>query len=240
MKIHGKEDEQVDETTVKCMVCDKIVKTENFKRHRAVNHTNYSRRGKCILCYRTFSHIDTHITKVHKKEKAFFYKDITAGDLKFECPKCKYKFVSQKILRTHVAQHDYKDLEILKTTCFDRDTLTFKCCLCLTKISSSISYITRHALTYHKNEIDQMKDPPSKDVFQYQCPECSLQAFSENSVLVHRLLEHYAIESDDLSCRFCETSFKNQTGALAHRIKIHKDELELFHVTFSNEDNDLT
>ena len=235
LKIHGKEDEKVDETSVKCMVCDQIVKTETLKNHKAKNHAIYSRKGKCILCYRTFSNINIHIKVVHKKEKAFFHKKITKGDLKFDCPKCNYKFVSKKILKTHLAQHDYKDLEILKTTCFDKDTSTFKCCLCFTKIKSSISHISRHALAYHKDEIDQMKDPPSKNVFQYQCPECKLKAFSENSVLVHRLLEHYAIDSDDLACKFCETSFKNQTGALSHRIKIHKDEIELFQATFSDE-----
>ena len=239
LKIHGKKDEQVDETSIKCMVCNQIVKSDNIKNHRAVYHNIHSRRGKCNLCHKTFFDVKIHNRRAHKKEKAIFSKEITEGDLKFECKKCKNKFLSQKILRTHLNHHNYKDLEILKTTCFDKDTSTYKCCLCFTNIPSSIASISRHALCYHKDEIDQMKDPPSKNVFQYKCPECSLKVFSENSVLVHRLIEHFAIDSDDLTCRFCETSFKTQTGALMHRLKIHKDDLELFQATFSIEDKNL-
>ena len=159
---------------------------------------------------------------------------ITDEDLKFSCTKCDYKFVSKGLVESHIRQHNYEDLAELRSTCYDKETTQFKCCLCQKTNIKTFSLMVSHAMIYHKEEIDLMKKPLNEDDLKFECPECSGKACTKNSILVHRLLEHY--NNDVLTCNLCEKNFKNRSGAFSHRVKIHNHELELLNATFTDDD----
>ena len=253
--VHGKKEEIIDENHVRCMVCSEVVKTgETLRNHRKIHvkkvhkmditcklcqsvfykrklylrhlvsvHKSkgrVSRRKQCNLCYKEVNYVKGHKLKVHQAEKEFLGREITEDDLKYPCNKCEYKFVSEALLKSHMKQHD--ELEILKTTCYDKETSKYQCCLCY-KDFQTFSNIASH-IHFHKDEMDLLKNPPEER--DQSCPECDLKFPTENSVFVHRLLEHYQV--NDTTCTLCDFTFKTIQGAQIHRLNIHNKELELF------------
>ena len=68
------------------------------------------KKGKeCNLCYKKMKELNRHKEVMHAAEKEFLEREITEEDLKYDCTKCTYKFVSQAILNNHMKQHDYGD-----------------------------------------------------------------------------------------------------------------------------------
>jgi len=220
-----------------CTYCNSVFFERNvYKCHILAVHKVKNKTGRrCNLCYKEVGDVYNHKKTVHAAEKEFLVRKISDEDLKFQCSKCQYKFVSQEILNAHQRQHEYEDFEFLKTTCLDKDTSKFQCCLCFTKIKS-FSHMTRHAMIYHKDEMDLLKTPPTDKKPQNECQECGLKTFTENSLLFHRLKEHYGVQ--DSTCKLCNVTFKNKTGAFSHRVKVHRDELEILNKVFDeNERN---
>ena len=225
----------------KCEFCPgEVFKKKAYKLHMRKLHNKMVKTShlsfKCRLCYtqvQSKSILKTHIKNVHSKEAYFLDGEITDEDLQFACTECPDKFVSESILKAHLRRHQNDEYEFLRERCFvDK---SFQCNLCYTKFAK-FSEMILHATSYHKEEIEFVKNQPDNSDLVIDCPECDLKFVSTNSVLYHRLKIHFS--SNDTHCRLCEKTMKNQTGIFLHKLKVHKNELEVFNKDLTEDDRD--
>ena len=105
--VHGKKDELVGDTHIKCMVCQKIVGKRKISEHK-LRHVQVD-RFHCVLCYTSFSSQSNrrqHIIKIHNsdEEQQFLNSDRSTDKLEYECHRCSLKFLTEKLLGSHLSK----------------------------------------------------------------------------------------------------------------------------------------
>ena len=200
----------------------------------------------CKLCHREFfrkNKLQAHKQKFHKYELKFFDTETTDAELTFPCTKCNGKFISENSLKIHLQQQhhftkfNYSDFEFLKSQCYNETLNKFQCSLCYEEIQPYATMV-RHVAGWHKKEIDLLRNISSKVKSLFSCPECEKTFKTKNSKFVHRILNHYNLKGT--YCNLCDVRFVNQMGALMHRKRIHKNELQALKETFSDKEKHYT
>ena len=193
----------------------------------------------CKLCHREFfrkNKLQAHKQKFHKYELKYFDTETTDAELTFSCSKCKDKFISENSMKIHLQQQhhftkfNYKDFDFLKSQCYNETINKFQCSLCYEEIQAYATMV-RHVAGWHKKEIDLLRNISSKVKSLFSCPECEKTFKTKNSKFVHRILNHYNLKGT--YCNLCDVQFVNQMGALMHRKRIHKNELQALKENFS-------
>ena len=193
----------------------------------------------CKLCHREFfrkNKLQAHKQKFHKYELKYFDTETTDAELTFSCSKCKDKFISENSMKIHLQQQhhftkfNYRDFEFLKSQCYNETINKFQCSLCFEEIQAYATMV-RHVAGWHKKEIDLLRNISSKVKSLFSCPECEKTFKTKNSKFVHRILNHYNLKGT--YCNLCDVQFVNQMGALMHRKRIHKNELQALKENFS-------
>ena len=193
----------------------------------------------CKLCHREFfrkNKLQAHKQKFHKYELKYFDTETTDAELTFSCSKCKDKFISENSMKIHLQQQhhftkfNYKDFDFLKSQCYNETINKFQCSLCFEEIQAYATMV-RHVAGWHKKEIDLLRNISSKVKSLFSCPECEKTFKTKNSKFVHRILNHYNLKGT--YCNLCDVQFVNQMGALMHRKRIHKNELQALKENFS-------
>ena len=193
----------------------------------------------CKLCHREFfrkNKLQAHKQKFHKYELKYFDTEMTDAELTFSCSKCSDKFISENSMKIHLQQQhhftkfNYKDFDFLKSQCYNETINKFQCSLCYEEIQAYATMV-RHVAGWHKKEIDLLRNISSKVKSLFSCPECEKTFKTKNSKFVHRILNHYNLKGT--YCNLCDVQFVNQMGALMHRKRIHKNELQALKENFS-------
>ena len=193
----------------------------------------------CKLCHREFfrkNKLQAHKQKFHKYELKYFDTETTDAELTFSCTKCNDRFISENSLKIHLLQQhhftkfNYRDYDFLKSQCYNETINKFQCSLCFEEIQAYATMV-RHVAGWHKKEIDLLRNISSKVKSVFSCPECEKTFKTKNSKFVHRILNHYNLKGT--YCNLCDVQFVNQMGALMHRKRIHKNELQALKENFS-------
>ena len=193
----------------------------------------------CKLCHREFfrkNKLQAHKQKFHKYELKYFDTETTDAELTFSCSKCNDKFISENSMKIHLLQQhhftkfNYRDFDFLKSQCYNETINKFQCSLCFEEIQAYATMV-RHVAGWHKKEIDLLRNISSKVKSVFSCPECEKTFKTKNSKFVHRILNHYNLKGT--YCNLCDVQFVNQMGALMHRKRIHKNELQALKENFS-------
>ena len=193
----------------------------------------------CKLCHREFfrkNKLQAHKQKFHKYELKYFDTETTDAELTFSCTKCNDRFISENSLKIHLLQQhhftkfNYRDYDFLKSQCYNETINKFQCSLCFEEIQAYATMV-RHVAGWHKKEIDLLRNISSKVKSLFSCPECEKNFKTKNSKFVHRILNHYNLKGT--YCNLCDVQFVNQMGALMHRKRIHKNELQALKENFS-------
>ena len=200
----------------------------------------------CKLCHREFfrkNKLQAHKQKFHKYELKYFDTETTDAELTFSCSKCNDKFISENSMKIHLLQQhhftkfNYRDFDFLKSQCYNETINKFQCSLCYEEIQAYATMV-RHVAGWHKKEIDLLRNISSKVKSLFSCPECEKTFKTKNSKFVHRILNHYNLKGT--YCNLCDVQFVNQMGALMHRKRIHKNELQALKENFSVKEKQYT
>ena len=97
---HNKRDEVVSATTVRCMICENIVKKKQLIGHR---RTHLEKKVECSLCFIQLkkSSRKAHEENIHISEEEKHFLKTGEGSFEIDCSKCPRKLLNEKSLEIH-------------------------------------------------------------------------------------------------------------------------------------------
>merc|ERR1712150_240444 len=166
----------------KCMVCLRAVKTKNISEHRNIHKT---------------------------EEEQQYLRDGTDDQLRFPCPSCSLKFLTENLRARHEAGAHRSPARAVV-----RERQTVPCNLCYVDFKRP-SQLKEHRERIHTTEeeistfyIEEIK----VSLLTHQCRFCDKKFFSKNALGYHRQVRHREqTRRDDnyeISCEFCSKVFK--------------------------------
>ena len=245
--VHGKKDELVGDTHIKCMVCQKIVGKRKISEHK-LRHVQVE-RFHCVLCYTSFSSQSNrrqHIKKIHNsdEEQQFLNSDRSTDKLEYECHRCSLKFLSEKLLGSHLSKCSGKTKKKkLKGFKIKKEPVSIKikvepvssvqkCRLCYRNFTSR-SNLRRHCEKVHGAGEERefiTKDITEADL-RFNCKNCPKRFVTESLLTRHALKHSIKCEKiegmiGNLKCYFCDENFSDGKKRIKHCYDQHgkKDE----------------
>ena len=227
-KIHGKKDDIVNESQVKCMVCDKIVSKKNHKNHKKshlkISAVRDDRGYKCEFCPGEVFKKKAY--KIHMKR--LHNKMVKTSHLSFKCKLCYNQVQSKGTLKTHIKTVHSKDAHFLEREITDED-LQFPCTECPDKFVSE-SILKAHLRRHQNDEYEFLRERCSVDK-SFQCNLCYTKFNRFSEMILHATSYHKEEiefvknqpDSSDLviDCPECDLKFVSTNSVLYHRLKIH-------------------
>ena len=234
---------------LKCTECEKMFISEESKAvHRKLAHLQLVSKGKeCHICHfvmKNKSNMKSHLKKVHKKEKEYWYQTIPENMLKFECTTCGLKFISKSILQLHTNRHLAQKFEFLRKTSLNDETKKYQCKLCFTEFSL-FDKLKMHFSSIHHDDMELLKkEKLTEEDMTFPCSQeaCTVRLPSQSSISYHLKNVHnkmtkkinakkkYKVkaESKERFCQLCGIMYKKPHFFQAHKKKVHACELEAF------------
>ena len=135
------------------------------------------------------------------------------GEFTFECKKCSFKFLNEKLLEYHQTMFLCKKL--LKEHNMKNDKLIPKsevkvCKLCFKKFETESRY-NSHMRTSHKGERHLFFEDTSLLEANFSCEVCSLKFLTENSLRAHITGHKFAMK-----CFYCNFEAENRDSFDSH------------------------
>ena len=216
------------ELTHSCKFCSKKFYSQPSlvfhcrQKHKKTLPTGSS-SSKCKLCYRMFSNISNlqrHTEKIHRKEAEFLSGEIRTGDLKFACPQCEARFVSERIRERHLAEHKLDKYQHLKSKSYHKKLYT--CQLCYSKYSH-FSLLSQHFEKIHSQELSLLEANIEDSELVFKCDECDLKFLKNSFLSYHKARKHQETEKTDNYCRLCRHNLTKSSKLASHNKRIHDD-----------------
>ena len=253
-KIEGKLDLQCEHCS-KTFLSANILQLHVTKKHggsASIKELHTKRKSTpnvyCKLCYVNFNNnanLRRHVETVHKNDQQFLERDLTENDLKFPCVKCDKKFVSEAILRNHLAFHKQVEFaEIRKKSLVNK---SFNCSLCHSEYKD-FRTLAKHIEKIHEEDRDLMERDIDESELVFQCDECSLKFLKESFLSYHKERKHNhqaefnrkyyrkCYKNKRYTCNLCYCNYKDTSALIKHFSKIHAGEEALLEAEISEED----
>ena len=225
---HGKKDQILSATQVRCMVCEKVVSKSNLSQHKK-SHLSMSTRFqkyKCEFCpgtvFRKISY-KLHMRRLHNKK-------VKTSELSFKCKLCYIQFQSNGNLKTHLKTIHAKEVHFIDREITEED-LKFPCTKCADRFVSE-DILKTHIRKHQNDEFEFLRDLSyDGNDNSYKCLLCYSQ-FSNFSELKTHVTSYHKEEinfvkeqpqDDDLihDCPECDLKFVSSNSMIYHRIKVH-------------------
>ena len=182
-----------------------------------------SSTSKCKLCYKMFSNISNlqrHTEKIHRNEAEFLSVEISPADLKFGCPRCEARFVSEEIREQHLDEHKLEKYQHLKSKSYHKKFYT--CQLCYSKYPK-FSLLSRHFENIHSHELSLLEADIAESDLVFPCDECDLKFLKNSFLLHHKARKHNESEKTDNYCHLCRHNLTKSSKLISHNKRIHSD-----------------
>ena len=218
-----------------CKKCDKkfvrpsILKYHQNRIHRLHLNPNIKEK-ECKLCYKLFNNarnLKSH-TKIHKKDKAAFSREICDSDLKFECKEegCEMKFISENILKYHYRSVHGEGVFLEFRHLKQEGQKVHTCPLCFIKYKS-FHNMHRHLTERHKEEKELLKSDGGLPEPKYKCSDCDKSFVTMSLLQFHtdRIHKNKTIETkvaERWACNYCPEIFSTCSLVKAHSLAEHK------------------
>ena len=184
---------------------DTLLSSQSGKRKIKITSAN------CPLCHKTIKdkyHVKGHLSKMHKHEKEYWFKEIPKDVLIYSCPDCSSYFVSKNCLDLHNAS---AHMSLISDS---------QCHLCLKNIKEKKMKI--HLKNAHRKESQYWFKRVPDEQLKIPCPDCSNKFVSKSSLQLHKTASHEKrIESAD--CHLCYRVLKDKYYLKPHMRNMHKD-----------------
>ena len=227
---HGKQDEPVGTNSLKCLVCQKIVKKMNLPAHKSRHAT--TRTFECLKCHANFSgksNLRIHERKPHR----------------YKCVTCNFKFINKERLLNHqakkcgrgITEDVTKDILVAQTRKEHPNSSGYSntkdqtyCILCYRDYSSA-SNLNQHRLRLHKTEQEMrtfIRTKLAEDQLHFPCVHCGKNFLLEHILDHHVRYSHSSKKRGFVSCQYCDRQFKwkNRKNLKTHIKNIHQEEIE--------------
>ena len=227
-EVHGKQDEDMGNDTVKCMYCEKILTKGAIYSHRQFHITQ---PVKCKICYvsaKSKHSLYYHVRELHKSdlEKSFLEKGCPSNMLTLPCEKCDLKFLTEKLLQKHNSRDHGPQKQVSPQALFMQPKLPSFCILCHFEFPSN-SKLAEHRVKTHttREEIatfDQTEIDDSK--FRMTCSYCEKKFMNITCLKYHRQFTHKGeAKLEEVNCEFCNKTFKwkNKANLKKHIQSLH-------------------
>jgi uncharacterized Zn-finger protein len=237
-KIH-KEDQDafgkeisIQDLTVVCSqsTCGQKFVSENILKY----HTNSVHREKefkhlrnttaklhtCPLCYtefKSFYTMHSHILDIHDEDKDLLKTNGGLDNPKYECDKCKKRFMRPSILKYHSVRVHKEQLSLAFKS-------RLECPLCYNPFQSTKNLKT-HLQNMHKHDENYLGRVIHDSELIKTCPMCPKKFVSERSLVLHTDRGHRGGESKKHKCDECPKSFDLHLKLRKHSIMKHNKKI---------------
>jgi len=250
LEVHGKQDEEVGDGKLKCMVCDKIFPNKKLMTRHRMTH-NKTRIFECKLCYHTSkieSNHSSHLRHVHKsKDDQYLLKHGKEENKAIKCSHCNLSFFTEahKVRHSNIVHNSQshnkkisrneprerikpavKKESIKKnivTTASDDKVLpkSYKCKLCYREIKRKQDLMKHYETHKSSEEQHWIKHGKTEDL-KFACTFCDLKFFTQILFNDHLIKAHQ--NSIPISCEFCGKSgtWKERWSLYTHIKRVHK------------------
>ena len=133
----------------------------------------------CHLCHQKKKNkyqIRSHLYKMHKNEKGYWFKDVPNHMLNFFCPDCSDQFISKSCLDLHTAA---AHMTLINNT---------QCHLCLKTIKGK--QMKTHIRKAHRKDSQYWFKEVPHDQLKVPCLDCSNRFVSETCLYLHKTASH--------------------------------------------------
>ena len=245
-----------------CPHCDlKFLTKTVLDFHGKTAHQKENETVRCRLCYSEYSragNLKQHIAR-HKEDAKHYDRDIAEEELKFECNRCGWKFLSEQIREFHfnkvhrlidkirnnssIASQDKK---VLSEECSNvgSEDQPSECSLCYKKFRRQFDYLTHKQV--HRRDIEALKREISPEELKYSCSLCDLHFISVDVLKYHVLTTHkisvqVKTQKGELrhQCILCYETWKDKKSMPKHAESFHSEELEFLMLSREITDADL-
>ncbi|XP_021693908.1 transcription factor grauzone [Aedes aegypti] len=214
-----------DQLVLKCDRCPKLFsKQDLLRRHIAKHETLEKEEAKCEICGKCFGtqiSLRDHIQAIHEKKANYICEicskpftkrqvfldhrithDLTADQLKRQCPICKKWQKNPKIWKKHITRHKSEG--------------AFKCDQC-DHVSINLVALKCHIERQHKK------------MRKFVCDLCGKEYSRPVTLKEHVANAHTG--QPLYQCTFCDKNFFSNASMYSHRKKVHPQELEEYNRT---------
>ena len=237
LSYHDKQDEIVDQSRVRCMICSKVVNKSNIYTHRKTHDPSAS---KCKLCHCSFSsngNKKKHELDLHKTKEERLFLSTGEGELKVQCGECDKLILNEEVLKLHLARvHKIRKKRFKKKIV--RRLKSLQCKLCY-KILSSSAILIHHQKVMHQEEREYFGRDITEQDLKHPCLSegCSLRFVSSALLKTHMKkheLENFEFlraecfdsSSQNFSCPLCHSLFSSHSTLVSHLTSYHREELD--------------
>ena len=208
----------------------------------------FSSLNMCKLCYTSFEDKEDlrgHEETEHEDDTAALaLTSFTLNDLKFSCPKCPLKFLTENLLGKHKEkQHQIKRMvkcRICQVSItpnnvnfhMSKHKKNFTCQLCYKTFKKNES-MTLHCQRVHQNEAEFLNREITEADLQFPCDKCNLRFVSEDLLRSHTDSSHtkeqncFDIKTNSYVCPLCHSRSKTSQKLKNHLKKFHSSDLHL-------------
>ena len=209
----------------------------------------FSTMNMCKLCYAAFkdkTHLQEHEQLEHQDEVESLERTfLTLKDLKFSCPKCPLKFLTENLLSKHQEKQHQMSRMVKCRICqisitpnnvnfhmTKHKSANLQCQLCYKNFKNKQSKLN-HCERAHKEEAEFFNRDISEADLVFSCDKCEFKFVSQSLLTSHQDYSHtqeqdfYNMKTKTYNCVLCHAQVKSSQKLKNHFNKFHSSDLHL-------------